>query len=168
MTVRPTRRGTLAAATLLVAAACACTSASGPSDSSSGQPSALNPNKAQTTLTFPSGDAITVELAIEMDEIAQGMMFRPNLRRDEGLLFIFPSMERREFWMYRTEVPLDIIWLDDGKRIVEIVRNAQPCRSVDARDCPTYGGSAASNYVLELAAGQADARNLKIGDELQF
>ena len=95
-------------------------------------------------------------------------MYRPQLPPDHGMLFVFDTLEPRSFWMYRTEVPLDIIWLDENKRIVEIVENAQPCGSIDARDCPTYGGVASSLYCLEMAAGQVIRRGLKVGDQIQF
>jgi uncharacterized membrane protein (UPF0127 family) len=95
------------------------------------------------------------------------MMFRTNLRPDEGMLFPFEEMAPRAFWMFQTLIPLDIVWLDDNKRIVEIAANSPPCRTAP-EDCPAYGGSAHSTYVLELAAGQAAAHNLAIGSQLEF
>jgi len=120
-----------------------------------------------TTITLPDGAEITAELAISRDAQTQGMMFRTNLRPNEGMLFPFEEMAPRAFWMFQTQVSLDIIWLDDNKRIVEISANSPPCNTVPD-DCPTYGGSAHSTYVLELAAGQAAAHNLTVGSQLEF
>jgi uncharacterized membrane protein (UPF0127 family) len=119
-------------------------------------------------VTLPGGAVIQAELRQTLRELQTGMMFRPQLPPDNGMLFVFDTLEPRAFWMYRTLHPLDIVWLDENKRIVEIQENAPPCESLDARDCPTYGGVASSLYSLEMAAGQVIRRGLKVGDQLQF
>jgi uncharacterized membrane protein (UPF0127 family) len=155
------RLAVFAAAVLLLSACSGATTAVGEG------PSGLDPSKPATTITLPDGSQIKAELAITRDAQTQGMMFRTNLRPGEGMLFPFEEMAPRAFWMFQTLIPLDIIWLDDNKRIVEISANSAPCRTVPD-DCPTYGGSAHSTYVLELAAGQAAAHELTIGSQLQF
>ena len=51
--------------------------------------------------------------------------------------------------MYQTLIPLDIIWLDSNRNIVEIAANAQPCKT-QASKCPQYGGNRISSYVIEI------------------
>ena len=121
-----------------------------------------------TQVTLPDGAQITAELAITPEEQARGLMFRANLAPDRGMLFVGGRSAPRSFWMYQCLIPLDMIWLDGTHRIVEIVRAAPPCRSSDPSDCPSYGGNANSVYVLELAAGQADAHGLRLGNRLEF
>lgn len=140
---------------------------SGGSTTAGEGPSGLDPSHPSTIVTLPDGTQIKAELALTRDAQTQGMMFRTNLRPGEGMLFPFEEMAPRAFWMFQTLVALDIIWLDDNKRIVEISANSPPCRTAPD-DCPTYGGSAHSTYVLELAAGQAAAHNLTIGSQLEF
>ena len=70
--------------------------------------------------------------------------------------------------MFQTLIPLDIIWMDQQGVVVEISADTPPCGSTNANDCPNYGGEAASQYVLELAAGQAAAHRLKVGDRITF
>lgn len=130
-------------------------------------PSGLDPSHPTTTITLPDGAQIRAELAVSREAQAQGMKFRTNLRPGEGMLFPFQEMAPRAFWMFQTLIPLDIVWLDDNKRIVEISANTPPCRTV-ADDCPSYGGSAHSTYVLELAAGQAAAHNLTVGSQIDI
>jgi uncharacterized membrane protein (UPF0127 family) len=84
------------------------------------------------------------------------------------MLFPFEEMAPRGFWMFQTIIPLDIVWLDDNKRIVEISERTPPCVATDAKRCPTYGGSAHSTYVLELASGQIAKHGLTTGSVLQF
>ena len=121
-----------------------------------------------TQVTLPDGAQIEAELAITPEEQARGLMFRSDLAPDKGMLFVGGRSAPRSFWMYQCLIPLDMIWLDGTHRIVEIVRAAPPCRSSDPSDCPSYGGNANSVYVLELAAGQADAHGLRLGDRLEF
>jgi uncharacterized membrane protein (UPF0127 family) len=121
-----------------------------------------------TAVTLPDGSAIQAEIRQGPEETSRGMMFRPELPPDNGMLFIFETLEPRSFWMYRTLHPLDMVWMDENKRIVEIHENAPPCESLDLRKCPTFGGVASSLYTLELPAGQVIRRGLQVGDQLQF
>ena len=157
-----TLRHTAFAAVVLLWSACG-----GGSTTVGEGPSGLDPSHPTTAITLPDGAQIKAELAITREAQTQGMMFRTNLRPNEGMLFPFEEMAPRAFWMFQTLVSLDIIWLDDNKRIVEISANSPPCRTA-LDDCPTYGGSAHSTYVLELAAGQAAAHKLTVGSQLEF
>lgn len=120
-----------------------------------------------TEVTLPDGSKISALLRITPQEQATGMMFRTSLPRNEGMLFLHTTEERRSYWMYQCEIALDIIWMDRNRRIVEMAKDAPPCREVAER-CPSYGGTHASQFVLELASGVADEHNLRIGDVLQF
>lgn len=121
-----------------------------------------------TGVVLPDGSRIEAELALTPEQQARGLMFRAHLPTDRGMLFVGDRAAPRSFWMYQCLIPLDMVWLDGAHRIVEIVRNAPPCRESDPQECPSYGGRVNSVYVLELAAGQADARGLKLGDRLDF
>lgn len=121
-----------------------------------------------TTVVLPSGAEIEAELAISPEDQARGMMFRAEVPPDTGMLFVGTRAAPRSFWMYQCLVPLDMVWLDGARRVVEIVREAPPCREEAAQRCPSYGGNANSVYVLELAGGQALAQGLQVGDVLEF
>ena len=120
------------------------------------------------TLTLPDGAKIEAELAVTPEQQARGLMFREALPPDRGMLFIFPRVERRPFWMFQTRIPLDMIWIDQDRRIVEIAAHTPPCLSGDPAGCPSYGGQADAKYVLEIAAGQAEAHRLSLGDLIVF
>ena len=129
---------------------------------------ASHPLLPTTEVLLPDGSRIEAELAVTPEEQARGLMFRAHLPPDRGMLFVGERAAPRSFWMYQCLIPLDMVWLDGAHRIVEIVRDAPPCRALDPQECPSYGGRANSVYVLELAAGQADARGLQLGDRLEF
>lgn len=119
-------------------------------------------------VTLPNGSTVEAELALTPEQQARGLMYREHLPDDEGMLFVGDRSAPRSFWMYRCRIPLDMIWMDGAHRIVEIVRSAPPCTDVNPRNCPSYGGTVNSVYVLELAAGQVDAQGLRIGDRIGF
>jgi hypothetical protein len=133
-------------------------------------PTPSEPSSGLSTLavTLPSGVEIRAELAVTPEQQMRGLMFRDALPQNGGMLFIFPDVAERGFWMYQTRIPLDIIWLDENRRVVEISAHTPPCADPDARNCPSYGGQARSKYVLELAAGEADAHGLAVGDQIRF
>lgn len=116
---------------------------------------------------LPDGARIEAETKLTPEGQAQGMMFRTSLPEDKGMLFIHGTVEKRGYWMFQCEIPLDIIWMDRDRRIVEISADTPPCREA-AEKCPSYGGSVPSLFVLELAAGVAKKHNLKLGDTLRF
>lgn len=133
-----------------------------------GPPPGSEPLLATTVVELPDGTRIEAELAVTPEEQARGLMYRTQLPADRGMLFVGDRASPRSFWMFRCLIPLDLVWMDGAHRIVEIVRNAPPCRDADPARCPSYGGTVNSVYVLELAAGQADARGLRLGDRLVF
>jgi uncharacterized membrane protein (UPF0127 family) len=69
--------------------------------------------------------------------------------------------------MFQVRVALDLIWMDKGKRIVQIVHKAPPCPGPKEK-CPSYGGAFPSSFVLEIPAGTAASNGLKPGMVLDF
>jgi len=100
-------------------------------------------------------------------ELMRGLMFRESLAPDLGMLFIHPREDTFQYWMYQTKIPLDIIWMDHERRIVEMSLDTPPCTS-SANQCATYGGKFKAKYVLEVNSGIARKNGLKTGDTLDF
>jgi uncharacterized protein len=119
-------------------------------------------------VTFPNGKKITAEAMRTDLELLRGMMFRDSLERDRGMLFTHPDENIYHYWMYKTKMPLDIIWMDHDHRIVEMSLKTPPCTASSPKDCTNYGGNFKSRYALEVNAGVAEANKLQVGDVLQF
>jgi len=173
MRTRRTPRGSDPAAIALLVAALAGTigcgaGSEGAPGASAGAPTPWEAKGPMTTLTLPDGFEMRCEMRLTPEDQAEGMMFRPELPPDVCMLFVFQTLEPRPFWMYQTPHPLDIVWLDDNKQIVEMSPNTPPCTSRDARDCPNYGGSAPSVYVAEFRSGTIDAHGLERGRTIDF
>ena len=121
-----------------------------------------------TEITFPNGKTVTAETMLRDIDQMRGMMFRDSLAPDRGMLFVHPAEANVPYWMYQVRIPLDIIWMDRNRRIVEISANTPACTSKSSRDCPNYGGHEKARYVLELAGGGAALYGLHVGDVLSF
>lgn len=113
-----------------------------------------------------SGHRYQVEVANDDAERARGLMFRDALGEERGMLFIHEAEEPQAYWMKNTRIPLDILYFDDGRRLVSQQRDVPPCSAGDR--CPPYPSNAPARYVLELNAGQAADIALKDGAELRF
>ena len=125
-----------------------------------GAPKDANGNPLEPlTITTASGEhKFMVEIADDEAERQRGLMERPPLADDRGMLFQFPDVRERGFWMRNTPSPLDIIYIDPRGRIVSIAKNAAPNNDTVI---PSNG---AAMGVLELRAGRADEIGAKAGD----
>ena len=113
----------------------------------------------------PSRALVQVEIAANGELRAQGLMHRDALRPGAGMLFFFPGDGAYSFWMKNTRIPLDIVWIDSSRRIVDVKHDVPPCV---ADPCPSYHPAGPARYVLEVAGGVAREHGLKAGDVLQF
>lgn len=118
-------------------------------------------------IRMPNGAEVYAEVADTPEKRARGLMFRDSLPKDRGMLFTFAEPQAWTFWMKNTKIALDILWLDDKKRIVHIERNVPTCSRTDD-GCPQYQPNDPALYVLELAGGVADQLKLRRGMALAF
>ncbi len=98
-----------------------------------------------------------VELARDDAEHMRGLMFRPRMHPDWGMLFLFDKDRVHSFWMRNTYIPLDMIFLGSDGRIACIVEQAEPLTE-ESRSCGRV-----SRHVLELAGGSVRRHGLKAG-----
>ena len=96
---------------------------------------------------------------------AVGLMFRPSLPRDRGMLLLWSEERYATIWMMNVLVPLDIVFLDDAGEVIEIVADARPCA---AEPCPRFTPDEPSRAVLELATGSAAAHGVAVGESIEF
>ena len=106
---------------------------------------------------------IEAEIADEPVELNTGLMLRDHLPAFNGMWFIFPQQDTLKFWMKNTLIPLDIIYVDNGYKIVDIKHNVPPC---DTSPCPTYPSILPAQYVLEVNAGFTEQYNIREGDTI--
>ena len=102
---------------------------------------------------------INIQIADNDEERSKGLSGVTSLGESEGMLFVFDSKDvTPSFWMKGMKIPLDIIWIDDGK-IVKIDNNV-PFSNQEK----LYTPGQPIDYVLEVNVGFSDKNSLKIGD----
>jgi len=121
-------------------------------------------NKKETKVCFKN-NCFKVQLAITSEEQEQGLMFRKELKADEGMLFVFSKEEEYPFWMKNTLIPLDIIWINQNKEVVFISENTQPCQK---DSCDSINPNEKAQYVLEVKGGTSNNIGLAVGDKIEI
>lgn len=112
----------------------------------------------------PNGTTIQLEVAKTPQQQAMGLMYRPALPDDRGMLFPFPSAQPVSFWMKNVPVSLDMVFIHNG-----VVKYIQPAAPPCANEpCPTYGPNTLIDKVIELRSGRAAELNLKVGDVIKI
>jgi len=112
---------------------------------------------------------ISVKLARTQPEREKGLSGISSLEAKSGMLFIFENKEISPvFWMKDTLIPLDIIWIADGK-IVRIDKNVPvPSADTPTNKIPTYTAGRPVDYVLEVNAGFSESNSIKTGDSVSI
>ena len=103
----------------------------------------------------------TAEKATTPREFQIGLMLRPYLAADRGMLFLFDIESEQSFWMRNTLIPLDIIYINSQGVIVSIA-NGLP---LDTTPLPSNGPS---QYVFEVNAGMASRLGFGPGDRVEW
>ncbi|MBS0028798.1 DUF192 domain-containing protein [Chitinophaga sp. 22321] len=124
--------------------------------------------KKQGSLAFLSKSAadtlrkIDIQLAQTDEQRSDGLMYRKSMTDGQGMLFIFPDMEERAFWMKNTYISLDIIYIADNMEIVSIQKYATP---LSEESLPSYKKA---KYVLEVNGGFCDKYHVAYGDKIHY
>lgn len=116
-------------------------------------------------VTLPSGKVLQSEVMVKDEDRQMGLMFRPSLPSDRGMLFIFDRPDLHTIWMKNCKFPIDILWLDEDHKVVHLEEAVPPCA---AEPCPTYEPLRTASYVLELNAHQARKEKALVGSLLKF
>ncbi|MFM7545868.1 MAG: DUF192 domain-containing protein [Synechococcales cyanobacterium] len=110
-----------------------------------------------------NGHIIQLEVARTFQQQGIGLMYRPCLPDNQGMLFVFQPAQPIRFWMRNVLIPLDMVFIRQG-RVRAIAANVPPCKSPT---CPTYGAGGSVDQVLELRGGRAAELGLRVGDYIK-
>jgi uncharacterized membrane protein (UPF0127 family) len=91
-----------------------------------------------------------IEIAHDVQERTQGLMWRKKMDENQAMLFIFDYCEPQSFWMRNTYIPLDIIYVNDQFEVVTVLKNIPVLN-----DQPRPSEKPAQ-YVIEVNAGVSD------------
>lgn len=110
---------------------------------------------------------LSIEIAETSEQHEYGLMNRPKLKPDEGMLFIFGDERVLGFWMKNTFVDLSIGFFDANKILVD-VQEMKAMSSVMETNIPTYKSAKPAQYALEMEKGWFAKNKIKVGDKLKL
>jgi hypothetical protein len=144
---------------LLYLAAALATGAPGLAPAS-GHATALFRPDAVVEFVSPSGATVArlvVEIAETPEARATGLMGRILNDHMAGMLFLFERAEPQSFWMRNTPSSLDIIFIDERQRVLNIAAGTTPMSD------RTYSSSGPARWVVEAKAGFAERFGVREG-----
>lgn len=112
---------------------------------------------------------IRIEVAETPQQRSRGLMERDSLPVDAGMLFLYGAEQpaTSAYWMYRTRIPLDIAFIDEGG-VIRSLRTMSPCRAEASSRCPVYPAGARFRAALEANAGYFAERGIEVGDRVEL
>lgn len=113
-------------------------------------------------ITFAKGPALTVRIADDAQERADGLMNVTSLPANEGMAFLFGGPTDATFWMKDTRLPLSVAFVSDGKIVA--IRDMAPCTS---DPCRTYASPSAYTMAIEANRGWFADHGIKVGDRVE-
>jgi uncharacterized membrane protein (UPF0127 family) len=119
-------------------------------------------------VTLPNGVKVACEVMRYEVDIKRHLMFHDPLPPGRGMMLVYAKEGRYPNWMYQVKFPIDTIWIDKNRVIVEIIANLPACDQKPSNECPTYGGNYVARYALEVPAGFSVKNGLKPGKTLDF
>ena len=104
----------------------------------------------------------TVEVASSEEQRETGLMDRPSMPLDHGMLFDFGADRAVAMWMKDTLIPLDMLFIDRAGKIVGIRMRAVP------QSKEIIGSPGPVRAVLEVNGGTAERLGIAVGDRVEF
>ena len=119
--------------------------------------------KTHETLTL-GGVKLNIARATTIAQQAKGLSGRPQVKADEGLLFVFSNSSKEHcVWMKDMQFAIDVLWLNQHKAVVDTLENLQP-NTYPRAFCPKQD----AKYMLETIAGAVQNNRWKIGQQAAF
>ena len=99
-------------------------------------------------------------------EFEVGLAKYKNLPEQSAMLFDFKETTNQAFWMKNMSFPIDIFFLDQENKILDIQPNQAPCPL--SGDCPKITSKYNYSKVIETKANFASQNSIQIGDQFNI
>jgi len=114
--------------------------------------------------------AIHVAVADTALEHQQGLGGRELMAAGQGMLFVFDESKRWRIWMKDMNFGIDILWLDEGGKVVDIREYVYP-ETYDEYDQgrrEVFEPRESARYILEVLVGFSGANGIRVGDVIEL
>jgi uncharacterized membrane protein (UPF0127 family) len=102
---------------------------------------------------------IRAEVVNTFETRARGLMYRESLGPNQGMLFVFPRLERHCMWMKNTPLPLSVAFIDEGGEVVSISEMAPHTENSHCAERP-------ARFALEMSKGWFASKGIRAGGKL--
>lgn len=124
--------------------------------------------EASVDFLLEADNAVSLDCQIANTTLERqaGLMHISNLPEREGMLFILEGSRNATLWMKNVEIPLDMIFVDEDMRVVNIEE-----ASVEPPDTPDselirYRSDSPVLYVIETNMGFCSTHGIEPGTEI--
>lgn len=107
------------------------------------------------------GTSFEVTVLRSPEQLQKGLSGTDSLPRGRAMLFVFPHDDKWGIWMKDMNYAIDIVWLDSERRVVHLVKDAQP----SSYPKTTFTPEKDSCYVIELPNGTIEQTGITIGEQ---
>ncbi len=115
-----------------------------------------------------NGRTFELELALDAAARHQGLSDRESIAADGGMLFVFRDDAERVFVMRRCLVPIDIIFLSGGGRVLNThAMQVEPPGTPEHR-LRQYESGGKAAFVIELAGGTLETLAVQPGQRIEL
>lgn len=104
---------------------------------------------------------VEAEAVKSPERLYLGLSYRKELPEGRGMLFFMPETEVQTFCMRGMRLPLDFIWIRDG-RVAGLTRDVPPSFPGDLMS------PVPASHVLEVPGGFAQRHGIKAGDPVRW
>ena len=118
------------------------------------------PPRGEAWVIFEA-DTVLAEVARTASEREEGLMYRESMEDGRGMLFVFSDSQIRSFWMRNTLIPLDIAYLDESLRIVDI-------QGMEPETDDSHPSARPAMFALEVPWGWFGKKQIEVGAQARI
>ena len=106
-----------------------------------------------------SGYTLSAEVAYKKESRIRGLAYRNFMKKNSGMLFVFPEASIHSMWMVNTYIPLSVAFLDKKGMILNIIDMSPHTRTRNS-------ATSKAKYALEMNLGWFSSRSIKAGEKI--
>jgi uncharacterized protein len=116
--------------------------------------------KLPTMTLNAGGQTIKAEVAANGAQREKGLMFRTQMGKNEGMLFVFPQLGYHAMWMRNTLIPLSVAYIDESGKILSI-------HEMEPQNDTAHQAAGPARYALEMNAKWYSQHKVAVGDTIK-
>lgn len=106
---------------------------------------------------------VSCEVADEPKERSLGLMHRESLPENQGMLFVYDTPQNRSFWMKNTLIPLDIIFIDENRIVLNVEEAFVEQPETPDGELTKYRSAGPALWVVEINQGLSAQNGISAG-----